>query len=235
MFARSFLQAVPSTKGISPPPLAPAPSFRPSRRGRNRARLPGADPQLSTSHPPHSWEIDGPVTPGPALRLGLLRLPLEDDAVLPRLSPPLRLLVCRGTNNALPHRHGHLGLAEDAPLGAQRLHAHVGGLARRAASGKGARVGGGAGGVLGLPVGGVSAGSREDVGLGDEALKGKVVGEECGAVFGLVAVGGGLLGVGGCLCGGGAGVWRAGGLGWLSAFLVGKKKQQRAASLQDRL
>lgn len=69
--------------------------------------------------------------------------------------------------------------------------------------------------MLGLPVRRVAAGSREDVGLGNEPLQGEVVGQEGGAVFGLV-VGRRLLG----LC---RGCWRmavagrAGRLGRLSA------------------
>lgn len=50
--------------------------------------------------------------------------------------------------------------------------------------------------MLGLPVGGVCAGGREDVGLGDEPLQGEVVGQEGGAVLGLVRVGWCLFGVG---------------------------------------
>lgn len=76
------------------------------------------------------------------------------------------------------------------------MDAHVGGFAGGAASGEGPRVGGGAGSVLGLPVGRVGAGGGEDVRLGDEPLQGEVVGEESGTIFGFVWIGRGrFLGV----------------------------------------
>ncbi len=71
-------------------------------------------------------------------------------------------------------------------------------------------------------MGSVCAGGREDVGLGDEPLQGEVVGQEGGAVLGLVRVGWCLFGVGDGLRRGAAGVGWPGGLGRESAISEGK-------------
>lgn len=172
----------------SPPPLMFALDGRSPYRGSDGPRLPGADLQLGTSHPSDARQINWPVSPGLLLDGGLLGLSFKNDPVLARLAPPLALFCDSGTHNALAHGHGHLSLAQNATLASQSLHAHVSGLARRATGGKGALVGGSARGVLGLPVGRVGTRGGEDVGLGDEALEGQVVGQKSGAVFRLVLV-----------------------------------------------
>lgn len=96
---------------------------------------------------------------------------LQDDVVLLRLPPALGLAGGGGGVDALAHVHGHLLLFEDGLLGAEGLHAQVGGLVADAPRGEelGSRTG--EGGRVGQRRGG------EEVGFGEEAAELEVLGE----------------------------------------------------------
>lgn len=130
---------------------------------------------------------------------------LEDDAVLLGLAAALVVAGLSCGEDALAHGHGHLLLVVDAVgVGAgEGLDAQVGGLVAQAAGGEGL-VGGGGG------VDGARGQGGEEVGFGEEALEGEVLGAEGAFVF-VFWVGGGLV----CWGGGGGGCvggWGAGGL-----------------------